>query len=239
MTVGIMAVDFEERINYERLRRERLARTKEQLKSYGLGAVLCYDYDNIRYITGTHLGEWGRNKMQRYVILPKDAEPLLYDPAAPAKRKSVPWIAERTFPAVGSLRGAIPPEVGSVEKVAASVKRVLLEYGVADQPLGIDIADIPFLKALEKEKIEVVDGQQAMLAARIIKTKDEIELLKIAAAMVDAAYADIARSIRPGVRENDLVAIANRTLYEMGSELVECVNSVSGPRAQPHPHVFA
>ena len=35
MTVGIMAVDFEERINYERLRRERLTRTKEQLKSYG------------------------------------------------------------------------------------------------------------------------------------------------------------------------------------------------------------
>jgi Xaa-Pro aminopeptidase len=53
MTTGTMAVDFEERINYERLRRERLARTREQMKAYGLGALLCYDFDNIRYITGT------------------------------------------------------------------------------------------------------------------------------------------------------------------------------------------
>lgn len=238
MTVGTMAVDFEERVNYERLRQDRLAKAKEQLKVYGLGALLCYDFDNIRYITGTHVGEWARNKMQRFVILPKGADPLLYDPAAPAKRKTAPWIADRVFPAVGSMRGAIPPEVGNVEALAKTVKAVLSEYGVANQPLGIDILDVPFAQALEKEKIEVVDGQQAMLDARIIKTKDEIELLKLAAAMVDAAYADIARNIRPGVRENDLVAIANQTLYTLGSDLVECVNSVSGDRAQPHPHTF-
>jgi len=238
MTVGTMAVDFEERINYERLRRERLAKAKEQLKAYGLGALLCYDFDNIRYITGTHVGEWARNKMQRYVILPKDADPILYDPAAPAKRKTAPWIADRVFPAVGSMRGAIPPEVGNVEALAKSVKGVLSEHGVASKPLGVDILDVPFSKALEKEKIEVVDGQQAMLDARIIKTKDEIELLKLAAAMVDAAYGEIVKNIRPGVRENDLVAIANQVLFTLGSDLVECVNSVSGPRAQPHPHTF-
>jgi Xaa-Pro aminopeptidase len=238
MTVGTMAVDFEERINYERLRQERLAKAKEQLKAYGLGALLCYDFDNIRYITGTHVGEWARNKMIRYVILPKDADPILYDPAAPAKRKTAPWIAARVFPAVGSMRGAIPPEVGNVETLAKSVKEVLSEYGVANQPLGVDILDVPFSKALEKERIEVVDGQQAMLDARIIKTKDEIELLKLAAAMVDAAYGEIVKNIRPGVRENDLVAIANQVLFTLGSDLVECVNSVSGPRAQPHPHTF-
>ena len=99
--------------------------------------------------------------------------------------------------------------------------------------------DVPFAKLLEKEGIEVVDGQQAMLDARIIKTKDEIELLKTAAAMVDAAYEEIARNIRPGVRENDLVAIANKVLYTFGSDLVECVNCVSGPRSQPHSHLFS
>ncbi|MFQ6121468.1 MAG: M24 family metallopeptidase, partial [Dehalococcoidales bacterium] len=238
MTVGTMAVDFEERVNYERLRQERLAKAKEQLKAHGLGALLCYDFDNIRYITGTHVGEWARNKMQRFTILPKDADPLLYDPAAPAKRKTAPWIADRVFPAVGSMRGAIPPEVGNVEALAKTVKEVLSRYGVANQPMGIDILDVPFAKALEKEKIEVVDGQQVMLDARIIKTKDEIELLKLAAAMADAAYEDIVRNIKPGVKESDLVAIANRTLFTLGSDLVECVNCVSGPRAQPHPHTF-
>jgi Xaa-Pro aminopeptidase len=239
MTVGTMAVDFEERVNYERLRQDRMAKVKEQLKTHGLGALLCYDFDNIRYITGTHVGEWARNKMIRYVILPKDAAPILYDPAAPAKRKTAPWIADRVFPAVGTMRGAIPPEVGNVEAVAKSVKEVLSEYGVANQPLGIDILDVPLIKELEKENIEVVDGQQAMLDARIIKSQDEIELLKLAAAMVDAAYADICKGIAPGVRESDLVAIANHTLFTLGSDLVECVNSVSGARAHPHPHTFS
>jgi Xaa-Pro aminopeptidase len=239
MTYGTLGVDFEERVNYERLRLERLAKAKAQLKTHGLGALLCYDFDNIRYITSTHVGEWARNKMQRYVILPDGAKPILYDPAAPAKRKTAPWIADRVFPAVGSMRGAVPPEVGNVEALAKSVKEVLSEYGVANRPVGTDILDIPFIRALEKEKIEVTDGQQAMLDARMIKTRDEIELLKISAAMVDAAYGTIVENIRPGVRENDLVAIANKTLFTLGSDLVECVNVVSGPRAQPHPHTFS
>ena len=239
MTFGTMDVDFEERVNYERLRQERLAKVKEQLQAHNLGALMCYDFDNIRYITGTHVGEWARNKMIRYAILPKGAGPLLYDPAASAKRKNTPWIADSVFPAVGSMRGAIPSKVGNIEALAKSVKEVLHKYGVANQPLGIDILDVPFYQALEKEGIEVADGQQAMLDARVIKTKDEIELLKLAAAMVDAAYGEIARGIKPGVRENDLVAIANNTLFTLGSDLVECVNSVSGTRAQPHPHTFS
>ncbi len=239
MTFPTMAVDWEERVNYERLRQERLAKAKQQLAAHNLGALICFDFDNIRYITGTHVGEWDRNKMQRYVILPEGAAPILYDPAAAAKRKSAPWIADRVFPAVGSMRGSIPPEVGNIEALAKSVKDVLSEYGVADKPVGIDIIDVPFLKALEKEGINVVDGQETMLAARIVKTRDEIELLKLAAALVDAAYGEIVRNLKPGIRENDLVAIANHTLYTLGSDLVECVNCVSGPRSQPHPHTFA
>ena len=234
-----MGVDFEERVNYERLRKERLERAKEQVKAYDLGALLCFDFDNIRYITGTHVGEWARNKMQRYVVLPIDADPILYDPAAPAKKITCPWIADRVFPAVGSMRGAIPPEVGMVEKVAESIKEVLTKFKVADMPLGVDIIDMPLAEALAHRGIKVVDGQQAMLDARIIKTKDEIELLRIAASMGDAAYEEIARNIKPGVRENDLVAIANKVLYTLGSDLVECVNSVSGPRGAPHPHTFS
>lgn len=239
MRYGQMGVDFEERVNYERLRHDRLEKAKQALCNSGLGALLCYDFDNIRYITGTHIGEWCRNKMARYTILPQGAEPLLFDPATPAKRISSPWIADRVFPSVGSMRGAIPPEVGRVELLAQEIKRTLSDFGVEKKPLGVDILDVPFMRALEKQGIEVADGQQIMLDARAIKTNDEIELLKVAAAMVDAAYEEIVRTIKPGVRENELVAVANRVLFELGSDLVECVNVVSGPRSQPHPHVFS
>jgi Xaa-Pro aminopeptidase len=239
MRYGTMGVDFEERVNFEKLRNERLAKTKTALQASDLGSLVCYDFDNIRYITGTHIGEWCRNKMNRYCILPRDGEPLLFDPATPAKKISCPWIADRVFPAVGSMRGAIPPETGSVEKVAQDIFKRLKDHGVEKKPVGMDIADIPLIRALEKKGLEIVDGQERMLEARIVKTKDEIELLKISAAMVDAAYEEVARNIRPGKRENDLVAVANHVLFTLGSELVECVNSVSGPRGQPHPHTFS
>jgi len=234
-----MGVDFEERVNFERLRHERLAKAKAALKASSLGSLVCYDFDNIRYITGTHVGEWGRNKMNRYCILPREGEPLLFDPATPAKKISCPWMADRVFPAVGSMRGAIPPETGSVEKVAGDVLKWLKEYGVDKQPVGMDIADIPLIRTLEKRGLEIVDGQEVMLEARITKTKDEIELLQVSAAMVDAAYEEVVRHIRPGNRENDLVAAANHVLYSLGSELVECVNSVAGERGKPHPHTFS
>lgn len=239
MRYGTMGVDFEERVNFARLREERLAKAKAALATSGLGALVCYDFDNIRYITGTHVGEWCRNKMNRYCILPKEGEPLLFDPATPAKKISCPWIADRVFPAVGSMRGAIPPQTGSVEKVADDVLRWLKEYGVGKKPVGMDIADIPLIRTLEKRGLEIVDGQEVMLEARITKTKDEIELLKVSAAMVDAAYEEVVRHIRPGKRENDLVAVANHVLYSLGSELVECVNSVAGERGKPHPHTFS
>lgn len=240
MRFGQNGVDFEPGINYEKLRQDRLAKVKKSMKEKGLGALVCYDFDNIRYITGTHIGEWCRNKMNRYCILAAEQEPHLFDPACPAKKTwATPWIADRVHPAVGSMRGAIPPEVGKVEEVAKEIKGYLQEFGVEDKPVGMDIVDIPLIRALEKEGIEVVDGQQAMIDARIIKTHEEIELLKTAAGMVDAAYEDIARAIKPGVKENELVAIANHTLYSMGSDLVECVNSISGKRGQPHSHTFS
>jgi len=239
MRYGTMGVDFEERVNFERLRNERLAKAKEALKASNLGSLVCYDFDNIRYITGTSIGEWGRNKMNRYCILPRDGDPLLFDPATPAKKISCPWIADRVFPAVGSMRGAIPTETGSVEKVTQDIYKWLKEYGVEKKPVGMDIADIPLIRALEKKGLEVRDGQEVMLEARMIKTKDEIELLKASAAMVDAAYEEVVRAIRPGARENDLVAVANYILYKLGSDLVECVNSVAGERGKPHPHTFS
>src|SRR5215210_4227315 len=78
-----------------------------------------------------------------------------------------------------------------------------------------------------------------MLNARELKSPDEIALLQHASGMVDAAYDELYRFLRPGVRENELVALVNKVLYELGSDEVEAVNAVSGERCSPHPHVFA
>ena len=238
-TWGTMAKDWEIGVDYARLRRERPERAQAAIKAAGLGGVLCFIMDNVRYVTGTHIGEWSRDKFDRYAICPASGPVFLWDPAPPAKRKNAPWIGEHLGAPVSTLQGALPPGFGIENVFAKQIKAKLVELGIDKKPLGIDLMELPMLRALEAEGIEVVDGQQAMLDAREIKTADEIELLKVAASMVDATYMDIAKAIRPGTRESDLVAIANERLYSMGSERVECVNSVAGPRGAPHSHTFS
>ena len=236
---GLMATDWEAGVDYSRLIRERFEKAQASVKASGLGAVLTFNFDNIRYITATHIGEWCRDKMNRYAICPRDGGAFLFDPAVPAKRISSPWMEERMEIPISTMLGALPPAMKVEEKFAEQVKRVLTDYGIEKEPLGVDIMELPMLRALEKEGIEVVDGQQVMLDAREVKTPDEIELLKQAAAMVDAVYEDIARAIRPGTREHELVALANQKLFLLGAERVEAVNSVSGGRGKPHSHTFA
>ena len=238
-TWGTMAKDWEAGINYPRLREERAQKAQAAIKAAGLGGVLCFMMDNVRYVTGTHIGEWSRDKFDRYAICPADGPVYLWDPAPPAKRKSSPWIDNNLGAPVSTLQGAIPPGFGIENVFAKQIKSKMIDLGIEKKPLGIDLMELPMLRALEAEGIEIVDGQQAMLDAREIKTPDEIELLKVAAGMVDATYMDVAKAIRPGARESDLVAIANEKLYAMGSERVECVNSVAGPRGAPHSHTFS
>ncbi len=236
---GTMAKDWELGIDYQRMVRERAARAQRAVSAAGLGAVLCFQFDNVRYVTGTHIGEWARDKFDRYALCPAEGEALLWDPAPPAKRLSSPWIAERVSAPVSVLQGALPPRTRVQNEFARQIKRALERLGVENRPLGVDIVELPMLRALEQEGIEIVDGQQAMLDAREVKTPDEIQCLKVAAAMVDATYYDVCKAIRPGVRENELVALANDRLFRLGSERVECVNSVAGPRGTPHCHTFS
>ena len=85
----------------------------------------------------------------------------------------------------------------------------------------MDWAEVPTFFELQKQGLEIRDGQQVMLDAREIKSRDEITLLSTAAALVDGTYQDIADALKPGVRENEIVALANKRLYEMGSDDVE------------------
>ena len=238
MKSGFNGVDFEDNINFDRMRKARLARAKKYLKESGLGALLCYNFDNIRYITGTHVGEWNRNKMNRHCLLIDGIDqPILFDPACPSKRQRVSWLpSENIMPAVGSMRGSIPAEAGMVEQEASEIISYLKEYGADKKVLGIDIVDIPLYKALEKAGITIGDGQAPMVEARMIKTPDEIELLKCSAAMVDAVYWQVAKHLHPGVTENEMEGLIQGELFRMGAESVEFVNCISGMRGNPHSH---
>ena len=233
---GTLAKDFEVGVDFQRLRQERFLKAQAAVKAAGLGAVLCLDTDNIRYITSTYIIEAIREQLERYCICPSEGKPFLFDPAIPAKKITCPWMEDRMEPSINIKRGSVSPKADLPGKFAKQIKRVLTDYGVEKKPLGVDICDIQRLRALEKEGITVVDGQQAMWDAREVKTLDEIELMKQAASLSDAAHDKCARSIRPGIKESDLVALASVTFLKLGAERVYGMQVVTGPRAEPHPH---
>jgi Xaa-Pro aminopeptidase len=240
-TYGLMAVDWEQRVDLDRLRRERLARVRRLLAESELGALLCFDMNNIRYITATHIGTWAIDKLNRFTLLPQDDEPILWDFGSAARHHQLycPWLGERSRPGISTLRGALGPGVGQAKDVARKVRIELEQRGLMGDPVGVDMVELPVLRALEAEGITVLDGQQVMQQARVIKTEDEITLLNSACMMADAAYEELYRAMRPGMKESECVGLVSKVLYDLGSEHVEGVNAISGERCSPHPHVFS
>jgi len=258
-TYGPNAVDWEERIDLDRLRRQRLQRLRDKLDGSELGSLLTFDFSNLRYMTSTHIGTWAMDKLIRFAVLPRGGEPVEWDFGSAAKHHQLynPWLDHDREPGstelsdaaragrsgaragISTLRGAFHPDAGIAAEVARKVATVLREHGLADDPVGVDVVEMPILAALHAEGLDVVDGQQVFLEARRIKTPDEISLLAQACSMVDAAYDELYAFLKPGVRENECVGLVADVLYGLGSEYVEGVNAISGERCSPHPHVYS
>jgi Xaa-Pro dipeptidase len=239
---GRTAVDFEQRVDFGRLRDYRLARARAALDASELGALLVFDTNNIRYLSSTVIGEWARDKFTRYCLLTRTGEPHVWDFGSAARHHELyaPWLAPgHSRAGMLGLRGAIGAEAGLFNSAVHEIKDLLAAEGVAGMPLGVDVAEMPMVFELAAQGVLLADAQQVMLDARQLKSEDEILLLSTAAAMVDGVYQDIAEALRPGIRENEIVALANKRLYEMGSDDVEAINAVSGERCNPHPHNFS
>ena len=238
---GTMGVDFEERVDYRRMHRYRLGRAQAALEASDLGALLLFDDNNIRYVTSTKIGEWARDKLSRWVLLTRGGDPILWDfgSAAVHHRLYSPWLKpENCRAGLVGLRGTVDPAFGLMKHHAEEIASILKSAGVAKMPVGVDIIEPPMMFELEKAGLKIKDGQQIMLEAREVKSADEIALLNRAAAMVDGAYHLINEELKPGVRENDMVARVNEFLYRHGSDDVEAINAISGERCNPHPHNF-
>jgi len=236
-----MGVDYEQRVDFARLRDYRLSRARAALDASECGAFLLFDFYNIRYTTHTWIGGALGDKMIRYALLARDHDPVLWDFGSAVKHHKIysRWVPEENYrPGFLGFRGAVAPTVGLMESAVAEIKSLLTEAGVADQPVGVDIVEPPFLFEMQKQGLTVVDAQQHMLDARVIKSPDEVMLLTQAVAMVDGVYQGIVERLKPGIRENEIVAFANQRLYEMGSDQVEAINAISGERCNPHPHNF-
>ena len=239
-TQGTMGVDYEERINFDRLRKERVAKIKAELERTDLGCLLLFDNHNKRYATSTAVASPEVDDMGRYAVVPRNGDPYIFGfgSEVAAEKINCPWIADRAYPAHTTMFGALPKDWGASKNFIGDLRMVLDEHGISpEEPIGVDMLDAQLVLALQEEGFRIDDGQDVMLKARLIKTEDEIRIMRNAAATVDAAFDHLARMIRPGVRENDIQAKAAYELHRLGSQWVLNVQVTSGSRTHPHPHL--
>ena len=229
--------DWQYRVDFDRLRRDRLAKAKEQMNKHNLGALVLFAGANIRYVTGSYQGNWKYNINIRYAVLPNGGEPVLFETAGSdlvCAKMDLPWMEGRIQPAMTWqwAEGAVPHMAG---KMADDVLRVLKEHKVEKEKIGIDNIDMPALKALQDRKINIVNGWPVMSAARVIKTRDEIELLKQASSIGDAAMWKIKYEwLKPGVREREIEAKVHEFMLERGCEIIYDIIVASGGNTSPY-----
>ena len=229
--------DWQYRVDYDRMRKDRLQRLKDAMNANDLGALVLFAGANIRYATGSYQGNWKYNINIRYVVLPNGGEPVLFETAGSdlhCAEIDLPWMEGRIRPAMTWqwAEGAVPMMVG---KMADSVIEVLEEHGVRKERIGVDNFDMPSLQAFQERKLNIVNGWPAVSQARVVKTRDEIECLKMASSIGDAAMWKIKYEwLKPGVREREIEAKVHEFMLERGCEIIYDIIVASGGNTSPY-----
>jgi Xaa-Pro aminopeptidase len=221
--LGLEAFELEERVDFTRLRKERLEKLQNKMKQHGIGGLLLYDPQNIRYATATH--NWplfDAVTYFRYALVPQNSDPVLFElPGVEFQRGKLfrPWVANKMKPSICHQYSGPAQEI-MLKKWLGDIIKTLKDEGIYGEKLGVDKLDLHMQRALSGARIELVDAWPTIYEATMIKTRDELELLKQTATAVDAALHVIHENIRPGIRERDLAAMAEEELIRDGCEYV-------------------
>jgi Xaa-Pro dipeptidase len=237
MAFGKYAVDYEQRINYDRLRKERLQRAKQQMEKDGLGGILTFDPANIRYLTSYYVTTPMRMVEMQCVFIAKNGEPYLFGGGTPSEtERRMSWMEGRVNPSLGAPKLASRNVQGLViGRMTERIAKLMLEHGVEKEPIGVDGTTLQalYVEAFNKKGIKAINGKSTMDEARLIKTQDEVELMRITCANSERAFAAIVDAIKPGIRECDLVGIGIKALYEEGVDHTEDLVCCSGYNTNP------
>jgi Xaa-Pro aminopeptidase len=239
---GQEAVDWQERVNFPRLREQRLVRTREMMREAGLGAIVLFAGDNIRYATGAFQGHWKYQPFIRYAVVPLEGTPYLFELANIDYENAVldlPWLEGHIKPAIAwRMTEAAAPQY--LKRMVSSVVEILIGFGIKTGPIGLDQREPEVIEEFGKQGYSIVDGQSLMLKARVRKLPDELELLKQGCAIGDACYYRIKYEwLKPGVREREIVGEMARYLFQNGFEHIAQLFCATGGGTNPYKRWFS
>lgn len=233
---GPSIVDWEDRIDVARLRRDRVRAVQAALDASDLDGLLLWKDENVRYLTSLRAQLIaGKMTSLNGVLLTRGNEPILLCSGGELDKASfgMSWLAAAHPIPIMEQRELVD---GFVK---ATLRPLLREAGFTAGRLGVDQVNFSLVESIRDELPEVIltDGDTLMQRVRLIKTPDEIAIIEEACAIGDAVTQRAIESTRAGRRENEVAGDAMQTLYYLGGEMAHVITPfvASGEHMSP-PH---
>ena len=239
---GVQMADWQDRINMERMRNERAARTRAALKENGYPVILLSDGDNRRYATSVDVGQWGMifgSVGMSIVFAERPDDSINWDSEGNAQRQTlhhVKWLKPENIRTWRTTLRSMTGEMAAflIKKNAEEVYQILKEKGVTKEKIAYDVID-PIIKGeLEAKGIKLFAEREMMMDVRAIKTPDEINCLKMCGYIANQGYWEIYKHLRPGITENELASHVAAAFMRMGTRNLTLVMMRSGPNTAPN-----
>ena len=234
-TPGAGLTDSGQPVDMRRMRAYRLSRVREQLRAHDYAGCLLFDPINIRYATGSrNMAVWTLHNDARYCFVPTEGPIVLFDyrncefmsddlETIDEVRPTTPWF----------FFGAGPRYAEKAVAWAAEIAELVDRHGGGNRRLAVDHCGPEGAAELIKLGVELVNGQEVLELARVIKSADEVACMNIAISVCEAGMARMHDSLRAGMTENALWSILDQTNVEMGGEWMETRLLASGGRTNP------
>jgi Xaa-Pro dipeptidase len=219
---GIGATDYQKGIDFDRMRAERLGRTRAALKRHGIPAAILVRHENIRYTLAVRGHAFA--PQLSYALVFAEHDPILYDLGDQLAHQKLycPWIRPEnlrfSYSWLDSIGGRQAAE-SEARKFAEAIVADLGKHGLTTEHLGVDALDERGREALLAQGLKLVDAKPALMEARKCKTRDEIACIETAVSIANAGYASFL-SFKPGMRERDGGAAMYAAMMRAGAEVV-------------------
>lgn len=219
-----------------RLRTERLAKVQGAMAKRDIGVMVLTNPVNVRYTTGVSVMPiWTSINLARLAIVPVHGEPILHEYGKALFRAQEIWPKSRPIRS-WQYRFAHSHAAEYARKFCDELKGLMAEWGVEKSRVAMDMMDFYGAQALLASGIAVTDSDEPLEEAQLVKTPDEIVLLRESGDVAAAALGALEQSIRPGITEQELMGVFWGKMISLGGEHCSTRLLVSGEKTNPWFH---
>ena len=223
------------RIDQRKLRAYRLERLRAELRKRDVAGCLLADPINIRYATGSrNMMVWTMHAPSRWAFVPTEGPVVLFEfESAQSANDGLETIAEirPCTPWIYFLAG--PRWEEKADRWAQEIANLVATHGGKNRRLAIDRCEPAGAFKLRALGLDLVDAQEAIEQARLIKSPEEIQCLRVAMDVCDTAIARMRDALRPGMTENQLWSILHQVNIAHDGEWIEARLLATGERTNP------